>query len=77
MSAGKSGGVILSSATGTLAHTPIYNGQPMHMQTVPINSVSHPSRKDVGIGGGLSGKEKGFSVDGVTENSVMPRSVHV
>lgn len=51
----------------------------MLMLIVPINSVSHPPRKDVGIGGGLSGIEKGFSVGGVTEDSVIPKShcVHV
>ena len=60
-----------------LACNPIDNDQPMLMPTVPINSVSHPSRKDVGIGEGFSGKEKGFSVGGVTEDSVTPRSYRV
>lgn len=62
-----------------LACNAIDNDQPMLMQTVLINSVSHPPRKDVGIGGTLSGIKKGFSVGGVTEDSVMPKShcVHV
>ena len=58
-----------------VAYNPIIIDLLMLMQTVPINSVSHTPRKDMGIEGGLARKKKGFTVDGVTEDNECLRVI--